>query len=198
MNAHGTGWRQWTKAGAGGGLSLMLLLGTLGCVHRKVKAVVLPQATVPVSVDNPSDSADLPMIEPKPVPEGPVPTAEAASKPKRERRKPAKAAPVVPPPAAPNPTAATEDASAIGALTAGGDSSPQKLQEAADLIASNEKRLKALPDSVVNAQRSQVSTIRNFQRQAQEALNSGDLEGAKTLATKAKLLLYDLDRVSGS
>lgn len=197
MNAQGNGLGRVTTAVARGGLSLMLLLCLAGCIHKKVKAVVLPQPTVPVSVDNLPDSADLPMIEPKPVPDGPVPTAEAASKPKRERRKPAKAAPVVPPPAAPNPTASTEDASAIGALTAGGDSNPQKLHEAADLIASNEKRLKALPESVVNAQRSQVNTIRNFQRQAQEALNSGDVEGAKMLATKAKLLLYDLDGVSG-
>ena len=46
----------------------------------------------------------------------------------------------------------------------------------------------------VDAEKAQISKIRNFQRQAQEALTSGDLEGAKTLATKAKLLLDDLEK----
>ena len=54
------------------------------------------------------------------------------------------------------------------------------------MIASNEKRLSALPARCAPDQkRSQISKIRNFQRQAQEALKSGDAEGAKTLATKA-------------
>jgi hypothetical protein len=89
------------------------------------------------------------------------------------------------------------DESAIGALTAGGETTPQTRQEATELIASNDKRLKALPASTVKAQRSQINKILNFQRQAQSALDSGDAEGAKTLATKAKLLLYDLDRGGG-
>jgi hypothetical protein len=91
---------------------------------------------------------------------------------------------------------ATEE-SAIGELTAGGDATPQTRQEATELIAANDKRLKALPASKVKAQRSQINKILNFQRQALTALNSGDAEGAKTLATKAKLLLYDLDRSGG-
>jgi len=37
-------------------------------------------------------------------------------------------------------------------------------------------------------EKAQISKVRNFQRQAQEALNSGDAEGAKTLATKAKVI----------
>ena len=65
-------------------------------------------------------------------------------------------------------------------------------QEAVDLIAANEKRLNALSAQIVEAEKAQISKVRNFQRQAQEALNSGDAEGAKTLATKAKLLLDDL------
>jgi len=41
-------------------------------------------------------------------------------------------------------------------------------------------------------EKAQISKVRNFQRQAQEALNSGDAEGQRLLATKAKLLLDDL------
>jgi hypothetical protein len=62
------------------------------------------------------------------------------------------------------------------------------------MIAANEKRLSGLPSQVVEEQKAQINKVKNFQRQAQEALNSGDAEGAKTLATKAKLLLDDLSK----
>jgi ribosomal protein S20 len=62
------------------------------------------------------------------------------------------------------------------------------------MIAANEKRLNALPAQIVEEQKAQISKVKTFQRQAQEALSSGDAEGAKTLATKAKLLLDDLSK----
>jgi hypothetical protein len=177
-----------------------LSVGLSGCFHKNAQAIVLPQNQAPVALDTPSLSVSEPMVESTPLPSTPVPIAAAAAKPKHERRKPATkaAAPATPPPTPPPAqVAAVEglpEGSSIGALTAGGDSSPQLRQEAIDLIASNDRRLKALPADVVNLQKPQISKIRNFQRQAQEALDSGDAEGAKTLATKAKLLLYDLDR----
>jgi hypothetical protein len=89
---------------------------------------------------------------------------------------------------------APTEGSAIGALTSGGEANPRSQQEAADMIAANDKRLNALSARVVEEQKSQISKVKNFQRQAQEALSSGDAEGAKTLATKAKLLLDDLSK----
>jgi hypothetical protein len=86
------------------------------------------------------------------------------------------------------------ESAAIGALTSGGETYSKSQQEAADMIAANEKRLNALPIQVSDEQKAQISKVKNFQRQAQEALNSGDAEGAKTLATKAKLLLDDLTK----
>jgi ribosomal protein S20 len=83
---------------------------------------------------------------------------------------------------------------AIGALTAGGEASPQIKQEAAELITSSEKRLNALPSQKAEDEKAQVSKVKNFLKDAQEALNTGDAEGAKTLATKAKLLLDDLEK----
>jgi ribosomal protein S20 len=82
----------------------------------------------------------------------------------------------------------------IGELTAGGAANPQAQQAAADLVASIEKRLNGLSAQTVRRQRTQVSRIRNFWQQAQAALSSGDVEGAKTLATKANLLLDDLQK----
>jgi hypothetical protein len=163
-----------------------------GC-HKRVQAPPpLPTIQDPVALVTPPLSEHPPMIEPPVVRMPPIPIASGAARPRRERRRPAaKPAPepaqvaIVEPPA--------ED-SAIGALTSGGEANPRSQQEAADMIAANEKRLNALPTQIVDGQKAQISKVKNFQRQAQAALSSGDAEGAKTLATKAKLLLDDLSK----
>jgi len=94
--------------------------------------------------------------------------------------------------AAPEPS---PEETAIGALTAGGEANPQTKQEAADLITSSEKRLNALPAQKAEDEKAQVNKVKNFLKDAQEALKSGDAEGAKTLATKAKLLLDDIEKL---
>ena len=60
------------------------------------------------------------------------------------------------------------------------------------MITANERRLESLPTDTVRSQAALVSKVRTFQRDAQQALDSGDAEGARTLATKGKLLLDDL------
>jgi hypothetical protein len=184
------------------GFALLLSLGLGGCLHKNPQMVSLPLNTAPVELASVAAPESPPMIEEPPAEEMPTPIAEAAATPRSRRRQtPRQTTPAVAAPApAPAQVASVEgvdEESAIGALTAGGDASPQTRQEATELIASNDKRLKALPASTVKAQRSQINKIVNFQRQAQAALKSGDAEGAKTLATKAKLLLYDLDRSGG-
>jgi ribosomal protein S20 len=52
----------------------------------------------------------------------------------------------------------------------------------------------ALPAQKSEEEKSQVSKVKNFLKDAEDALKSGDAEGAKTLATKAKLLLDDLEK----
>ena len=82
----------------------------------------------------------------------------------------------------------------IGALTVGGEQSPRALQEASELLAANERRLSAINGEALKSQAELLGKVRNFQRDAQVALHSGDAEGAKTLATKGKLLLDDFDK----
>jgi ribosomal protein S20 len=128
----------------------------------------------------------------------PVPYASAASRIRRERRRKAPQIVTVPVPAASQPSETptlTPEVAAIGALSSGGDTSPRAQQEAAGLIAANEKRVNGISAQKTEEQKAQISKIRNFQRQAQEALSSGDTEGAKTLATKAKLLLDDIEKL---
>ena len=180
-------------------LYLGMMLGLGGCRHQTVvPAVPPPNAPVePVSV--PSEPKP-PVIETPQVKLPPVPIAAAAAKPKKEKKRPTKTAATAAvsesAPAAPGPTPAPKppETNSIGALTAGTTADPQTRQDAADLISAIEKRLNALPVQMDDAQRAQISKVRNFWRDAQEALKSGDAEGAMTLATKAKLLLDDQEQ----
>jgi ribosomal protein S20 len=156
----------------------------------------LPSITAQVTLEDIPEPDNLPVVETPQVKLPPVPVASNA-KPKREKKKPApKVAPAPEQPvqvasATPPPPPET---TAIGALTAGGEANPQTKQEATDLIASIEKRLNALSAQKAEEEKAQVSKVKNFWKDAQEALKTGDAEGAKTLATKAKLLLDDLEK----
>jgi ribosomal protein S20 len=173
-----------------------LTVGLSGCRH-KVQVAILPAVLTPVALEEIPEPENLPMVEVQLVKPPPAPVVANEGKPRRERRKPApKTAPVPEPTqvASVAPPPSVED-TAIGALTAGGEANPQTKQEAADLITSSEKRLTALPAQKAEEEKAQVSKVKNFLKDAQEALNTGDAEGAKTLATKAKLLLDDLEKL---
>jgi hypothetical protein len=177
-------------------LILGFTFGLSGCRHKPLLAP-LPPIQTPVELVDVPPLENPPMLEMPQVRLPPLPIAAAAARPKRERKKTvAKAAPA---PVAPAPVQATaaepsSETTAIGALTAGGEANPQKKQEAADLIASIERRLNAFSPQTTDERKAQISKVRNFWRDAQAALQSGDAEGAMTLATKAKLLLDDLER----
>jgi ribosomal protein S20 len=169
-----------------------LMVGLGGCRH-KPQLAPLPPVMTPVALEEIPEPDDLPMVDAPQIKLPPVPVATNA-KPKRERKKPAPKVPTPEPPVQVAAAVPPPEETAIGALTAGGEASPQTKQDAADLIASSEKRLNALPAKKAEDEKAQVSKVKNFLKDAQEALKSGDAEGAKTLATKAKLLLDDLEK----
>jgi ribosomal protein S20 len=170
-----------------------LTVGLEGCRH-KPQVTPLPPVLTPVALEEIPEPDNLPMVDTPQIKLPPVPVASNA-KPKRERKKPPTKAPTPEPVQAASATPPpTPEETAIGALTAGGEASPQTKQEATDLIASCEKRLNTLSPQKAEEEKAQVSKVRNFLKDAQEALKSGDAEGAKTLATKAKLLLDDLEK----
>ena len=186
MTQHGdTRWRVATAAWCA-----VLTLCVCGCQKRVKAPPPLPPIKEPVALATPPVPEYPPMIEPPVVKMPPVPMASGAHL-RRERRRPY-TKPVAPEPAQVTSAEPPGEDLAIGALTSGGEANSRSQQEAAEMIAANEKRLSALPAQIVEEQKAQISKVKNFQRQAQEALNSGDVEGAKTLATKAKLLLDDL------
>jgi ribosomal protein S20 len=170
-----------------------LMVGLGGCRH-KVQVKPLPPVLSPVAVEDIPEPENLPSVEAPQIKLPPVPYASNAGRPKRERKKPKVAAIPEPAPVTVVPPAKSPEETAIGALTAGGEANPQTKQEAADLIASIEKRLNALSPQKAEESKAQVSQVKNFWKDAQDALQSGDAEGAKTLATKAKLLLDDLEK----
>ncbi|HMG02270.1 MAG TPA: hypothetical protein VK596_04000 [Edaphobacter sp.] len=178
------------------GMACALVFGVSGCRHKPVLPP-LPPIAEPLVLVTPPAQVPPPMIEPPQVDLPPVPVASGAS-PRRERRH--RPTPPNTPATAqtnmgetPAATISPEDV-AIGALSLGGEANPRAQQEAAELLASIERRLNSLSPAKERTDKAQISRIRNFQRQAQGALNTGDVEGAKTLGTKAKLLLDDLEK----
>ena len=191
MNGYGYSMQRLAGAVVCAGIAVSLS----GCHHRTPQVPVLPAVLAPVPLATLPPPTTEPMLNAPPAqPQLPIPIAEAAASPKRERRHTApRTAAAVPEetPAIPEPV---PEADAIGQLTTGGATNPQAQQEAAEMILSIGNRLNAIPPQTARHQRSQINKIRNFWHQAQGALHSGDVEGAKTLATKARLLLDDLDK----
>jgi len=171
-------------------LSFLLSAGLAGC-HHKTAAASFPQtAHAPVQLETPPPPGSPPQVATVPLPElAPLPPPPPAKPVAKKKPSPREDTP---------PTAqVANDAAApvsIGTLSAGGDSTPQSQQQAQDLIAAILKRIAALPAKTADAKKTQIKQIRNFVDQAQQALSSGDPDGARNLATKAKLLLDELEK----
>jgi hypothetical protein len=94
--------------------------------------------------------------------------------------------------AANTPPAADESAgvSAIGTLSSGEPSDQRN--ETEDSIAATERGLNGLGRNLSDQEKKTAGQIREYIKQAREALVSGDVVGANTLAAKAKVLLSEL------
>jgi hypothetical protein len=177
------------------GLALLLsalFVGGLGGCRRRALRPALPLGSLaPIELEAATDPDSLPLIESVPLPElGPLPPPPPAKPvPKKTPATKEEAQPPVQAAAAPESAAL-----AIGVLSIGGDAAPQSQQTARDLIAAITKRIAALPSKIADARKDQVRQVRHFLDQAQQALTSGDAEGATNLATKAKLLMDDLEK----
>ncbi len=189
--------------------ALLVLCAALTACRHKQQVVQLPVVTpsAPISLEKAPEPAS-PVLLPT-VPLQPAPVAEVAVKAKKPKKRPAHKNAVVgvapgakgagPAGAGAAPTQVASagpvpEASVIGALTSGGDDGTGKRQRAMDLIGVVQKRLAGLKPELVQKQKEQVDRARYFERDAETALKAGDTEGAMTLATKAKVLLDDLEQ----
>ena len=84
----------------------------------------------------------------------------------------------------------TPAVSAIGQLSSGNSSNSQQLT--LDSIAATERGLNGINRTLSDQEQKTAAHIREFLKQAREALASGDVDGARTLAAKAKVLLGEL------
>ena len=169
-------------------LCLALAVWLTGCRHKTVRAA-LPIVLLPVDLE---DSASLdpgPMIAEIPPPDFGLPEPPVPPKPAPRRRPAPKEEPPVQVANGAEPAAL-----AIGNLTSGGDGTPQSQQQARDLIASILKRIKELPAKTIDAQKKELKEVHRFVDQAQQALTVGDSDGAINLATKARVLMDDLEK----
>jgi hypothetical protein len=83
--------------------------------------------------------------------------------------------------------------SPIGQLSAGDSSdNPALRQETTELIASTEKRFKTVDSNIAANKHDTIVQIASFLKQAKQAMAINDLQGANTLATKAKILVDEL------
>ncbi|HUX27640.1 MAG TPA: hypothetical protein VMV39_02585 [Terracidiphilus sp.] len=87
---------------------------------------------------------------------------------------------------------ASPGVSAIGQLSTG---DPSDLRgQTVDSIAATERTLNGINRKLNTQEEKTAAQIREFLKQAKAALNSGDVDGAHTLALKAKVLLAELSQ----
>jgi len=96
----------------------------------------------------------------------------------------------VPPAVTPPPVPDTPSVSAIGELSSGGHSDLRRQTD--DTIAATERSLNSLGRSLNEPEKKTATQIREYLKQAREALTTGDVDGAQTLVAKAKVLLSEL------
>ncbi len=145
-----------------------------------------PVASSPLSSPLPPTSAQtVPPLPPPPPPRKARHRVKSAPKPAENTAQAA------------TPPAQVEQvgASPIGQLTTGDSAMGERTKhETADLIAETQQGLSGIKRSLSDDEKVTVAQIRTFLGQAEQALANGDTDGAKTLATKAKLLLDELTK----
>jgi hypothetical protein len=109
--------------------------------------------------------------------------------PARHRRAPNPDDAATAPEPAPPPSPAV---SAIGQLSSGDPANSR--QQTENSIADIERRLNGIHRTLSDSEQKTADHIREFLKQARAALDSGDVEGAHTLAAKAQVLLAELTK----
>jgi outer membrane biosynthesis protein TonB len=171
----------------------LLPLLLTACFHKSNSTQAQPPLAPPI------EDAPLPKPVPSPtdlpppvvtVPTQTPPPASASTQPKPAPKPPVKHKKA--PPAATTQQASNESpgVSAIGQLSSG-DPSDLKRQTA-DSIASTERALNGIGRKLNDQEQKTAVQIREYLKQATAALSTGDLDGARTLVAKAKVLLGEL------
>ncbi|MFP5207060.1 MAG: hypothetical protein ACLGSH_17035 [Acidobacteriota bacterium] len=167
------------------------------CFHRH-HSVQNQQLAPPLSQSQRSSAVSTTPVELPPaatlIPPKPTQNAQASTERKltphsRHRRRAATPTKSTPEVAANEPPPTV---SAIGQLSSGDPVDFRRQTE--DSISAIEKGLNSIQHSLNSPQQKTADHIREFLKQARTALASGDVDGAATLAAKAKVLLAELSK----
>jgi outer membrane biosynthesis protein TonB len=185
---------------------LLLPLGLCACGSRKAEVSQQTQLLAPPISETPEpkpDSTAAHLTPPEsvkfpapPPPKVVVKPQEPAKKPRTKKStvKSAPSAATTAPPSQPAQVASNEvsppEVSAVGTLTTGEPDAERK--EARDEINAVEKGLSSISRKLNGSEEKTSSDIREYLKQALAALNTGDVEAAKNLTQKAKVLLSEL------
>ncbi len=174
----------------------LLPLLLMGCSHRShtvaAPALAPPIAEAPLPPADTVSKASLP----PPVIGTDTPTAKAETTAEQAPSEPAP--PVKKPvkhihkPAAEQAAASEPEVSAIGQLSTGNPDGPtgEKIEAS---IKGTEKSLSEITRPLSVAEQRTAAQIREFLKEARQALATGDTDGAGTLAKKAQVLLSELN-----
>jgi hypothetical protein len=165
------------------------------------KAVNPPPPPAPEPKPKRPASSRRPKTAPPKTAPAPASTADSADAPAATSAAGAPAAP----PATPAQTDATTEmtaaagepaaASPIGQLSTGGAAGQSQTHKAtSDLIANTENGVNGIKRSLTPQEQETVNQIKSFLSKARQALENDDFDGASTLATKAKVLLDELNK----
>lgn len=177
-----------------GRIAWLLPLVLTACVHKTPPPQTQPQVLAPPIEEAPPPKADTaPANLPTPavtIPATPPPTVtqqKPPSPPKHHKKSTQQAQPTqqasvsIPP-----------EESAVGQLSSG--EPPDLRKQTGDSIADIERGLNGINRKLSDQEQKTSSQIREFLKQARTALGSGDVDGAHTLAVKAKVLLDELNQ----
>jgi hypothetical protein len=175
-------------------LAILVPFLLTGCLfHKKQPQPVQVMAPVASTAPKPETvHPDLPASATT-IPPQPINTEADTSLPtkpvthRRHQAKPPQQTANLPPPAADPPAV-----SAIGNLSTGEPSNLRSSIE--ESITSTDHGLNNIGRSLSAEEQKTATQIREFLKQAKDALAAGDLDGARTLASKAKALLSDLNQ----
>jgi len=166
----------------------LLTLLLTGCFHKT--QVVQNQPLAPPIEDTAAKPEPSPARLAPPdvtIPEQPqqqqiTPPAEPVKKPQRHKK-----------PANPNPQVASSGMPAVSAIGQLTTNDPPNMRQTTDsLIEQTEKSLNGITRQLNEQEQKTAGQIREYIKQAREALTAGNVDGANNLATKAKVLLDEL------
>lgn len=169
---------------------LLLPLLLAGCHH---KAQVVQHLPVAPAVEEPPPQLHMPPPNELPPPDATATVQEKAPvvvQPKEPEKKPAHRKKQQTNTNTQQASIGSPAVSAIGQLTSG---DPADLRQETDAsIEATEKSLNSISRNLSDQETKTAAQIREFIKEARAALMAGDVDGAHTLAQKAKVLLNEL------